>query len=102
MTMLSDDTDAILADTAVFVSVSYGSPTQTTQGNLSTEDVPEDDRQGGVVMVARRVVTIRDGTLTGLLDDANIVVDGTTYVIHQHRLIGQAKRRIALARAGER
>jgi hypothetical protein len=103
MTMLSDDLDSILADTDVFVAVSYGSaPVQTTRGDLRTEDVPESDGQGGLVLVARRTVTIRDGSLTGLLDDAAITVNGTAYVIHEHRLTGQSKRRIVLARAGER
>jgi hypothetical protein len=103
MTMLSDDLDSIMAYTDVFVSVSYGSaPVQTTRGDLRTEDIPEGDGQGGLVMVARRTVTIRDGSLTGLLDDANITVDGTTYVIHAHQLTGKSKRRIVLARAGER
>jgi hypothetical protein len=98
MSLLTDDLKAIFADTALTVSVVYGtSPVQQTRGHLTTEDVPENDEQGGVVLVSRRVVVVRGDALDDLENDETITVDGTDYKIHRVRNAGRGKTRITLA-----
>lgn len=98
MSMLSDDLAAIFADTSLFVPVLYGtSPEQSTRGSLSTEDMPETDGSGGVVLIARRIVTVMETSLTGVRRDQPVTVDGTAYVIHDVRSGGRGKLKIVIA-----
>lgn len=93
--MLTNDLAAIFADTSLTVSVQYGA--QSTRGFFSSEDMLEQDGQGGQVVVSRRVVTIGESALTGLQHEAEITVDGTTYRIHDTRAAGRGKLKVILA-----
>lgn len=97
--MLTDDLANIYADTSVTVSVVYGTGVsqQCTGGHFSTEDIPENDQFGGVVITSRRVVTIRDGAITGLANDTPITVDCVAYTIHGVRAAGRGRTKIILA-----
>lgn len=99
MSILSDDLAAIYADTSVTVPVIYGagSSQQSTRGHFSTEDIPENDESGGVVIASRRVVTIQQGAITGLTNDTAITVDCTDYTIHGVRAAGRGRTKIILA-----
>ena len=78
----SDETDVLLAD-APGVTVTYGTPTQTTKGYFDKDVVQEITAEGGLAIVGKQLsVWIRDGSLTSLLADAAITVDGTSYTIH--------------------
>lgn len=98
MTMLSDDLAAIFADTSVTVPVAFGSsPVQTTRGHFTTEDIPEPDGAGGIVLASRQMVTIVNGSLSGIVSNAAITVDGVAYRIHSVRAHGRGKTRVVLA-----
>ncbi len=98
MSMLDDDLANIFTDIAVTVPVSYGtSPIQSTRGIPTRHDTPESDRDAGVVIVSRNVVTIRSSALTGLLNGQAITVDGTTYKIHDILNAGRGKLHVVLA-----
>jgi hypothetical protein len=90
------ETDALLAD-APGVVVTYGSPTQTTNGYFDKESAAINAAGGIEVIGGQLGVWIRDGSLTSLTQDSTITVDGTSYTIHD---IGKAStdglRRIAL------
>lgn len=77
----TDETDALLAD-APGVTVTYGSPTQTTKGYFDKDVVNAIGAEGLEVIGDQLAVWIRDGSLTSLTQDSSITVDGTTYKIH--------------------
>jgi hypothetical protein len=99
VSLLTDDLAAIFTDTSVSVPVEYdvSRPTQTTRGFFSTEDVPDYDASGGMVLVSRRIVTVQDGSLTGLCRNAPITVEAVLYRIHDFRSAGRGKMKIYLA-----
>lgn len=97
--MLTDDQAAMFADTSLTVTVAFGtSPAQSTRGFLSTEDEPEDDGAGGITIVSRQRIIIREGSLEDLASNERITVDGTVYTIHgKPRKFGRGKIKIILA-----
>jgi hypothetical protein len=99
MSMLSDDLASMFADTSLTVAVEFGtSPAQRTRGFLSTDDEPEDDGAGGIGIVSRQHIVIRDGALEDLASNARITVDGTVHTIHgKPRKFGRGKIKIILA-----
>jgi hypothetical protein len=80
VSFLTDDLDAMLADTGFSVSVSIGA--SVTRGLFDWMDMSTQDASGFDVFIRQRVVTIRSGTLTGLLNGVAITVDGTSYRVH--------------------
>lgn len=63
-------------------SVVYGSsPVQTCSGSLKRLSVDEATAAGLSRIGVQTVLTIRDGALASLIDDATITVDGVDYVI---------------------
>jgi len=99
MSMLTDDLAAIHADTSLSVEVVFGtSPVQNTRGFLSTEDVPESDGAGGIVMVNRRTIGIQEGSLSDVASGDTITVDGVVYTIHgRPRGAGSGRTKLVLA-----
>jgi hypothetical protein len=97
--MFAADLAAIFADESVTVAVTFGAaPTaQTTRGILATQDVPEPDGLGGIVIVKRQLLTIHEGSITGLADDQPITVDGTIYKIHRILSGGRGRTVIVIA-----
>lgn len=94
--MLSDDLACIFADTGLTVSVEIGA--QSVRGFLSSRDVAEPDGQGGIIVVPRRTVIVKDGALTGLVSDLALTVDGQAYRLHgQPRSDGRGKVSLMLA-----
>ncbi len=93
------DLAAIFADDSATVSVVFGDePTaQATNGVLTSQDVVEPDGLGGQVVVSRKVVIVRDGSLSGLGNDLSISVDGASYVIHNVLSGGRGRTRVFLA-----
>lgn len=80
MSILSDDLDVMLADTVFTVPVSIGS--SSTRGWFDWKDTTAQDSSGFDVFIRQRTVTIRTGTLTGLVNGVAITVDGTSYRVH--------------------
>lgn len=70
----------MLADTGFSVAVSIGA--SSTRGFFDWQDTTVQDSSGFDVFIRQRVVTIRTGTLTGLVNGASITVDGTSYRVH--------------------
>lgn len=92
---LSADLDLVLADAGA--PVTYGSPVQQTNGILRTVD--QIATTGGDIHLADAMTTllIRDGTLTGLLEDQPITVGGIGYVIrHTGSRLADGARRLTL------
>lgn len=80
MSILTDDLDAIMADTLLSVPVVMGA--QSTRGHFDWADVVEKDHAGFDVLVKHRLVRIRTGTLTSITNGSAITVDGVAYTIH--------------------
>lgn len=78
--ILAADLDAIFADPFFTSAVVFGA--QSTRGMLEHSDFIKQDGAGFDVQVKMWVLSIRTGTLTNLAPGSTIVVDGTTYTIH--------------------
>lgn len=80
MTFVDDDLTAMMADTALSVSVTIGA--STTRGYLDWKQVAEKDESGYDTFVNRRTVTIARGALGTITNGTAITVDGGSYVVH--------------------
>lgn len=81
--MLADDLAAIFADAAATVPVVLGG--SSTRGILHSEDLPQTDHAGDMVLTSQIVVTIRVGALPALARDNTLTVDGTSYRVRDIR-----------------
>ena len=80
-----DDLSAIYDDPALTVPVVYGSV--NARGFFDARDVQMGDSSSEVVLVPMRTLTIATGALGTVTTGSSIVVDGTTYTIHDARRI---------------
>jgi hypothetical protein len=79
--IIQNDLDAMLADRALSVVVTIGA--SSTRGLVDQLDEFVQDGAGQQGQVRSTVVTIRKGSLAGLVIDAAVVVDGTNYKVRQ-------------------
>lgn len=86
---IASDLKALYADTFLTVPVVFGA--QATRGFLDWQDAPQTDASGEIVLVSQRTLTLRVGSLTGLANDSTLVVDGTSYTVHDLRRINDGR-----------
>jgi hypothetical protein len=75
--LFEDDLATMFADTVLTVPVSIGA--SSTRGMFGWKDVFTHDPNGGFATTHSQVVTIVDGSLSGLVYNATIVIDGVNY-----------------------
>lgn len=99
MALSTDELDYMIAQAPDAVTITYGSPQQSTTGVLDRDTVQSINGEGGIEVVGDSLaVTIRAGTLTSLLMDSDISVGGTTYKIRDiGTVLTDGTRRITLA-----
>jgi hypothetical protein len=96
VSFLTDDLDALAADTGFTVPVVCGA--SSTRGWFDWTDTSSPDSSGFDVFIRQRSVLIRTGTLTGLANGVTVTVDGTSYVVHDLNHEGDGKTlRVVLA-----
>lgn len=82
--IIGADLTSIFADTTLTLAVNIGN--SSTRGMFDQQDIVVQDGFGKDAQVRSTVVTIKKGSLTGIVADAVIVVDGVSYKVREQAL----------------